>query len=369
MAHASLGWAAVPKSTALPRVAHSIEPLLDPRWNEFVERHPRSSMFHSTAWLTALSRTYGYKPVAYTTSSVGQDLQNALVFCRVESWITGRRLVSLPFSDHCEPLVTTDNELEVLTSALEQEAREGRWRYLEVRPLRPFRITTPLRNTKVTYAFHQLDLGPSLDVIFSNFHKNSTQRKIRRAEREGLTYREGSTPELLRQFYELVKITRKRHKLPPQSWKWFANLRDCFGEALKIRVALKDDRPVAAMLTIRHKDTLVYKYGSSDSRFNNLGGTHLLFWRAIQEAKASGLRFLDFGRCDAGQQGLITFKNRWGAAQSLLTYERYGEAETSTHIFDLYAKEWKAKAAKFVLSHFPSCVLSMIGKAAYRHVG
>jgi hypothetical protein len=369
MAYACMDWNAVAKSTALPRVANSIEPLSDSRWSEFVERHPRSSVFHSTAWLTALSRTYGYKPIAYTTSSVEQDLENAVVFCQVESWLTGRRLVSLPFSDHCEPLVTTDDQLDFLTGALEQESRDGRWSYLEIRPLRPIKIATSLRHMEVTYAFHQLDLGPSLDIIFSNFHKNSTQRKIQRAEREGLTYCEGSTLQLLDQFYELVKITRKRQKLPPQSRRWFANLMDCFGEALKIRVALKGGRPVAAMLTIRHKDTLMYKYGCSDSRFNKLGGVHLLFWRAIQEAKTSGLRFLDFGRCDAGQQGLITFKNRWGATQSKLTYSRYGVAETSTHIFDLYAKEWKSKAAKYVLSHLPTCVLSMIGRVVYKHIG
>jgi lipid II:glycine glycyltransferase (peptidoglycan interpeptide bridge formation enzyme) len=96
---------------------------------------------------------------------------------------------------------------------------------------------------------------------------------------------------------------------------------------------------------------------------------HLLFWKAIQEAKTSGLRFLDFGRADVGQEGLITFKNRWGAKQSTLTYVRYGVAETSTHLFDLYAKEWKSKAAKYVLSQFPPSVLSMIGKVVYRHIG
>ncbi len=369
MAHACLDWREVASSNVPSTVAHRIDPLLDPRWNDFVDRHPLASVFHSTAWLTALSRTYGYKPIAYTTSRPGEHLENSLVFCRVKSWLTGRRLVSLPFSDHCEPLVSNHGELEVLTEALEQECRAGRWKYLELRPLRPVGISTLLCRTEVPYVFHQLDLEPGLDRIFSNFHKSSIQRKIRRAEREGLIYSEGSTPALLQQFFELVKITRKRQKLPPQSWGWFSNLASCFGESLKIRVARKADQPVAAMLTIRHKETLVYKYGCSDSRLSRLGGTHMLFWMAIQEAKTSGLRFLDFGRCDAGQQGLITFKNRWGATQSALTYVRYGAAATSTHIFDLYAREWKSKAIKSVLSYLPSPILSMIGKVAYRHAG
>jgi hypothetical protein len=34
-----------------------------------------------------------------------------LVFCRVRSWLTGRRSISLPFSDHCEPLVESHEAL------------------------------------------------------------------------------------------------------------------------------------------------------------------------------------------------------------------------------------------------------------------
>ena len=91
------------------KVSNCIEPLKDLRWEPFLARHPRASVFHSSAWLAALHRTYGFQPIAYTTSSAGEDLENAMVFCRVESWLTGRRLVSLPFSDHCEPLVDRSN--------------------------------------------------------------------------------------------------------------------------------------------------------------------------------------------------------------------------------------------------------------------
>src|SRR5437764_1903006 len=95
-------------------VVHQIQPLRDTRWDGFLKRHPRASVFHTTAWLEALRRTYGYEPVVYTTTPSGLDLTNALVFCRVESWLTGRRLVSLPFADHCEPLLDGPGDLAPL---------------------------------------------------------------------------------------------------------------------------------------------------------------------------------------------------------------------------------------------------------------
>src|ERR1700688_1835791 len=68
-------------------------PLTDARWDVFLHAHPNASVFHSSPWLEALKNTYGYEVVAYTTSPDAQELENAVVFCRVKSWLTGPRLV------------------------------------------------------------------------------------------------------------------------------------------------------------------------------------------------------------------------------------------------------------------------------------
>lgn len=365
----AIAWSWPEVATRDAAAVHCFEPLTDPRWDSLVERHSRASVFHTSAWLEALHRTYGYKTIAFTTSSSAENLENAIVFCRVESWLTGRRLVSLPFSDHCEPLVDSKEDQRVLTAALDREVEDQPWSYLEIRPLEPFEIITPLAHTAVTYAFHQLDLEPHIDTIFSRFHKSSTQRKIRRAERERLAYREGCTKALLDDFFRLFTLSRKKQGLAPQSKQWFENLVDCFGDALKVRAAFKDGQAIAAMITIRHKDTLTYKYGCCDARFNRLGCMHLLFWNAIQDAKAAGLRFLDFGRTNSDQQGLITFKNRWGATQSVLTYSRYGAAKKSTHVFDLHTSKWKSRLTKYALQHVSLAFLPMIGRILYKHIG
>ena len=357
-----------------PKTIHVVDPLSDPRWDKLLASHPRASLFHSSGWLRSLALTYGYRPVAYTTSAPGGPLRNAAVFCQVDSWLTGRRLVSLPFSDHCEWLVdnidnTDTNDERVICGALERAVATEDWRYVELRPLHA--IGTPLRLScsTVRYTFHALNLDPDLATIFSNFHKSSIQRKIRRAEREKLVYREGKSDHLLNDFYRLFRMTRARHRVPPPPRRWFENLiREC-GDGLKIRVAYVSGRAVAAMITVRYKDTMMYKYGCSDTHYNQLGSMHLLFWNAIQEAKVAGLRCFDFGRTDADQRGLITFKARWGAAETVLDYVRYNAAGSPTHLFDLRGGKWKAAAAKFVLSQLPSRALAMIGSSLYSHVG
>ena len=321
----------VKNTPALP-VVYRFDPLIDSRWDIFLAKHARASLFHSSPWLKALQQTYGYSATGFTTSAPGQELESAIVFCRVESWLTGRRLVSLPFSDHCEPLVDRPEDLAAIVACLEEELRTKKWNYAEIRSLSESAIPSSLCLTRTQYSFHEIDLQPPLAAIFASFHKDSIQRKIRRAEREKLCYDEGTSDKLLDEFYQLLTTTRRRHHVPPQSKAWFKNLRACFKDDFKIRIARKDGKALATMLTLRHKDALVYKYGGSDVDHNNLGPMHLLYWMAIQDAKALGLRYFDLGRTDAGQSGLITFKNRWGAKQLPLTYSRHPSAEVSQPI-------------------------------------
>jgi CelD/BcsL family acetyltransferase involved in cellulose biosynthesis len=348
---------------------YQIQPLVDPRWDGLLERHPCSSVFHSRAWLEALRRTYGYEPIAYTTSGPGEVLRDGIAMCRVESWLTGRRLVSLPFSDHCEPLVRRAEDLQVFVRMLRETLQTERLRYIEMRPLESFASATSSPYASAKYILHRLDLKPDLRTLFGAFHKGSIQRKIKRAKREGLTHQTGTTEAILDAFYRLLTMTRRRHGVPPQPKIWFRNLIECFGPALQICVAFVGRKPAAGMLTLRHKNTLVYKYGGSDTRFNRLGSMHSLYWKSIQRAKALGLEVFDLGRADADQIGLITFKSRWGATQSNLTYLRFSLSENPTHAFEAGRTTWKTRAAKNVFAHAPTWILPELGDLLYRHIG
>jgi lipid II:glycine glycyltransferase (peptidoglycan interpeptide bridge formation enzyme) len=351
------------------RSIHQLSPIEDARWNEFLLRSSEASLFHSSQWLNALRQTYGYKPVVYTTAKPEEKLQNGLVLCEVESPLTGRRLVSVPFSDYCQPLADSHEDLCLLFKSVEEQVSHSGWRYFEVRPLTPTGIARPNWQTSAVYLHHQIDLEPDIDAIYRNLHRDSVQRKIRRAERDGLKYAIGTAEPLLDAFFQIMVQTRRRHGVPPQPKKWFRSLVESFGESLQIRVAFHGSEPVAAMMTIRHKDTLVYKYGGSDVRYNKMGGMHLLYWNSIQDAKRWGLRTFDLGRTDAHQSGLATFKKRWGATESSLSYSRYSEAGSGFHSFELAAPNWKMRTANYVFAHTPDALLPILGNLLYRHFG
>jgi hypothetical protein len=346
---------------------YSIDPLGDDRWVQLVREHPDASIFHTPGWLRSLKRTYGYEPGAFTTSAPGLKLNDGMVFCRVRSWMTGSRLVSLPFSDHCQPLVDNVGSFKSLLSAFQVEAQRERQKYIELRPLSSPSLALeegmPLAKSDQFY-FHRLNLEPDAASLFHGFHKSCVQRKIRRAERENLAYESGRSAALLSKFYRLLVLTRRRHMLPPQPLIWFQNLLECVGDNITIHVVSKDEEPVASILTLTHRTCLVYKYGCSDERFHNLGGMPLLFWMVIQKAKEAGLRELDLGRSELDNNGLVQFKSHLGAECSNLTYYRYPALQHGGQI-----RNWGSQLGRHLFSKVPDSLLVPMGRLLYKHLG
>lgn len=346
-----------------PLTVTKINPLSDERWRHFVDHHPQASIFHHMGWLGALQQTYGHKPYVLTTARPGEPLKDGLVFSEVKSWLTGKRVVSLPFSDHCDILVDSQSGYETLLSEYSRYA--ARFNYAEIRPLYTQVSLPSTWSIGEEYVHHSLSLEPSLDDLFSRFHKSCIQRKVRKAEKERLHYAKGNDEALLHQFYKLLICTRRRHGIPPQPLQWFRNLVAHLGDRLSIRIASQGDSPIAAILTLSHKQTCVYKYGCSDEQYHHLGGMPFLFWRLIEECKAEQILELDFGRTDPDNEGLLSFKDRFGAARTQLTYLRHpGVRKRSTSSIHM-----QFPVAGQIFSKLPNAISWRLGGLLYRHMG
>jgi CelD/BcsL family acetyltransferase involved in cellulose biosynthesis len=355
--------------TANPSAAcvYELDPLRDRRWPSFLQRHAHASIFHHVDWLNALSRTYGYEPVVFTSTRQGVALENGLLFCRIRSWVTGNRIVSLPFSDYCAPLCDPQNEFDSLISPLLTPKFPEEWKYLEVRPLNEsFRDGVQRLGFKSAgnYILHRVDLEPATEEIFRRLDKDSVRRRVRHAERVGVAEVCGKSQALLKDFFQLMVRTRARHNLPPQPYAWFRNLLDCMREAADLRLAYLNDIPVAGVLVLHFKDTSYYKYGCSDERFHKFGGMPFLLWRAILKAKSLGSRTFDLGRTANHNLALIAFKNHWTPTRESLTYWRFPPQRSAN-----LTSDWKLMAVKRACAHMPQHVLIAAGSMLYRHIG
>lgn len=336
----------------------TLDPVVDPAWRELVRRDPRTSAFHTPEWMDALRRTYGFTPVVYATD----DLRSAIPFCLVASWLTGRRLVSLPFSDHCDPLVDDGARLAAVLDRVAVDAWRNAWRYVQLRPRTARAAPSGFAREESNYLY-AIDLRPELDVIFKGI-KRDNREDIRKAERRGLRHVAGGDDAFVRAYFRLHVMTRSTQGVPPQPYAWFRNLSRCLRDMLEVHLLLDGETPIAGLVTISFRDQVMVKYTASDPVRDRQGLGKSLTWKAICRAKENGAVTLDWGRCEPEHRGLAQFKERFGAVRSDLVYLRNPPAPADRH-----RPSWASRAAKSVVPRMPATVLAAAGRVAYRHVG
>jgi GNAT acetyltransferase-like protein len=129
-------------------------------------------------------------------------------------------------------------------------------------------------------------------------------------------------------------------------------------------LAYRANTPISAILTLRCKDAVYYKYGCSDDQFNRFGATPWLLWRGIASAKLNGASEFDMGRTEEQNAGLLAFKNHWVPQPRRLVYWRFPDTAPLDSV-----NGWKLQLAKRVFSFMPDRLRTIAGKFIYRHIG
>ena len=114
-------------------------------WDDLVIATNEYSFFHSTAWAIVLSESYNFTPYYLTIIDNG-ELLVLMPFMEVRSFITGKRAVSMPFSDYGGPLGSNDEKLSENLNFIIERYR-NRVKYLE------FRCSFPFKNQTVSNHF------------------------------------------------------------------------------------------------------------------------------------------------------------------------------------------------------------------------
>jgi lipid II:glycine glycyltransferase (peptidoglycan interpeptide bridge formation enzyme) len=211
---------------------------------------------------------------------------------------------------------------------------------------------------------HELALDGDPAEIMARFDRSQVQRGIRKAHREGVRVRWGSSRGDVEVFYSLHLATRRRLGVPIQPRAFFDGLWERLLEPGLGAIVISeiDDRPVAAAVFLGWRDTLVYKFGASDRDAWSYRPNHALFWDAIRWACEKGFAVLDFGRTDLDNDGLRGFKGGWGTLESPLVYSTLGELRP------VRAGGAAAKALGGLIRHSPEIVCRQLGERFYRYV-
>jgi len=340
-----------------------MDPIQDRRWQALVQDQP-SLLFHSPAWLKVLALTYGFEAKALVLFERGQPAAG-IPFALVKDAL-GFRLVSLAFSDYCDPIFQAKSQISSLLKNLIQKHPDHqiRLRFLNA-PAPGSRLGFRLSRTA---RWHGLELEGTQAKLWQGLH-SQFRRAVQMARKQGLSVRR-LEPEELRKFFELHLAVRKnRYRLLPQPFRFFENIWKTFiaaGEGVFLGAYTPDRRLIAAHCLLFWKDSLVYKFGASDYAFAKARANHLLHWEGAVMGLERGFRLFDLGLSDDDQPGLIQYKRHLGAEEKAIRFYELAEIASPAEAVAL-----RAALAEITLlatsPELPAPVTEKFGNLLYRY--
>ncbi|MRR55338.1 MAG: GNAT family N-acetyltransferase [Deltaproteobacteria bacterium] len=337
-------------------------PLEDAGWNNHLASSPDHSFFHTSNWARVLHETYGYQPVYAATIENGVLLALIPVM-EVRSILTGRRGVSLPFTDYCEPLSTGEKHLQSAMDSLREYGKNAGWKYIEFRGDGYFDDNVPCFGY---YYGHRMSVAKDAADLLAEM-RNSTRRNIKKAQKSGVRIEIATSMKAMTAFYRLHVMTRRMHGLPPQPFSFFRNIHEyIISENLGLIIlAFYKEKCISGAVYFHFNGQAFYKYGASNRIYQELRASNLVMWEAINWYSAKGFHTFCFGRTDTDATGLRQFKNGWGAEEWTIKYYRYAPGKERF----LGTSEPSRERGYGIFTRMPLPMLLLAGRVMYRHMG
>jgi len=349
-----------------------INPVEDPRWDKFVENHPFGWICHLSGWKKVLEASFPHMKGHYLALiNEKNEIEAGLPLFEVKSWITGNRLVSIPFATLSDPLIHSKEEFEALFKQAVHLSKRLRIPSIHIKTLNASKFIEGTRFLTDYYYYvnHYIPLKKNPEEIFMTFHLDCVRRPIRKLLGTGLKVHIGSGEDDLRTFYSLYDKTRKRLGLPTQPYHFFQLLWNEFKPVGKLSLLLAEfkGQPIAGHIYFKSNRRCSMEFEGWDRSLSHLAPNHFLIWEALKMACSDGYRLFDFGRTSPSDKGLMKFKEHWGTkVVPLLEYH------FSTKPNFKSSKREESSSYKLVRKacrSAPGQAHQIISRFCYRHLG
>jgi predicted N-acyltransferase len=283
-------------------------------WDSFITSRPEANLYHTLMWRDFVQEVFGHQP-AYLICRNGESITGVMPMFLVKMPLLGSKLISIPYDVGCGGALTADAPSEAALAAqairIAQREQVG---YVELRS----RARRP--------ALHALGLTQSEPVILSEMQLDAAdqvwarvskdhRKDMRKAERRGITVREAATLEDFQQYYGVYLKVHRDFGTPPYGRSYFPTLwrRLHPSGAARLFLAYAQGRCVGGLLLFCWGNVLVSKFATCLPEAVPLRAYSAIYAHAIQFGLERGYGRLSWGTSSPRQQGLLAFKEKWGA--------------------------------------------------------
>lgn len=301
------------------------------KWDELLESSTHSTVYHTRTWAEVWEKTYPRSNSFFIVwIDEKEDYLAGLPVWQKDKFGL-RSFYSMPFGTYGGLIRKEKTDSRAFLPVYEKLLQMyGRVRMIKVQlvdfssannHLEDFGFSSSKYYTHLIH-LNQIDQSSPMQ----NFSRKRREG-IRQSHRRGIEVKDIRSLKDVRRCYQLSWETYKRHngELVKYPFKLFENIFTLMGERnlLKWVIALKDERIIGSLINFVFKDTLYAWEGGSDFGELNARPNDALFLYSILWAKQNGCKFFNFGATPEGAEGMIKFKESWGAeTKEYLIYEK-----------------------------------------------
>ena len=328
------------------------------RWDDFVYRHPQATFFHRAGWSEVIERAFGHQ-----THFLYAELEDRIIgICplgHVKSRLFGDALISTPFCVYGGVVSDSDESRTALARAAVELARNLCVDYIEMRNREP---REPLWHTRKIYVTFR-------KAIEANPEKNllNIPRKQRAMVRKGIAAGlRGDIDRDTSRFFNAYAESVRNLGTPVFPRRYFAILKEVFGDDCEILSVTKSGQLVASVMTFYFRDEVLPYYGGGTAAARELKGNDFMYWDLMRRAAERGYRIFDYGRSKQGS-GSFSFKKNWGFEAEPLFYEclpirarKVPDINPANPKYSMFIRLWR---------HLPLAVSKWIGPLIAKDLG
>lgn len=287
-------------------------------WDAVVDAHPQASCYHAWVWREVFEEAFGHKTIYLAARCQGEPV-GVLPLVLFRSWLFGQFLVSLPFVNYGGVLAGDEETASALINESTRYASAIQASHVEFRHVARRFPRLASRSHKVAMI---LSLPRNPETAWQALDRKA-RNQVRKAQQSGLTVRIGGFDDL-DGFYAVFARNMRDLGTPVYPKRFFKAILARFPNRSACVVISSGSTPVAAALTLTHRDTIEVPWASALREYRAACPNNLLYWTLIEQAIATGAARLDFGR-SSPESGTYRFKQQWGAVAQPLCWE-YGLA-------------------------------------------
>jgi hypothetical protein len=335
-------------------------------WDELVRTH--GTFYHDRRWIEEVALCFRYPLHVLTVAAPDGRLTGGLALAEVPTLLGPGRLVSYPFSFIAGPMAADPDTYLSLVEAARRLAGDLRVRRLEVKQLDGGMPVAPDLTRSTRYTTYRISTQGGEQAVWKRLHVTSTQQRIRKGQKAGVTVQDGHTEDDWSAMARLEERVQQGHGVPAPPRRFFLGSLRRLQQAGLVDLYLAkipDGRIAAGFVMFKGVREWIYAFSASDPALvREYRATHVLLWAGLQRAVAAGVT-LDLGRTAPEQASLAEFKLRWGAEAVPLAYDYWpgpgglAQARRDRGPLALAARVWSALPAP----------LARLGSALYRFLG